>query len=150
MHFTDIAHGWAITSAGGGGKGDSGEEKVSDDVSPESEETASLILAFVPNETAIGQETGRDILTEQFYLFQNYPNPFNPVTTISYQLSALSMVELVVYNIHGQVITTLVKQKQNAGKYEILFDAGNLPSGAYLYRLKAGNKVFTGKMLLIK
>lgn len=85
-----------------------------------------------------------------FKLFGNYPNPFNPETVIRYQLPQSDNVELVVYNTLGKKIATLVNQKQNAGKYSVRFNAGNLSSGTYLYRLKAGSQVQTGKMLLLK
>lgn len=83
-------------------------------------------------------------------LFGNFPNPFNPRTVISYQLSVANNVELSVYNINGRQVTMLIREKQRAGKYNVPFNAGDLPSGTYLYRLKAGNKIQTGKMLLIK
>jgi len=85
-----------------------------------------------------------------FRLLQNYPNPFNPVTTIGYRLPQVSDVELVVYNILGQKVRTLVNKKQAAGAYRIKFDASHLASGLYVYRLKAGAFVSYKKMLLIK
>jgi len=70
-----------------------------------------------------------------FKLYQNYPNPFNPSTIISYQLSAISYVTLKVYDVLGRELKTLVNIRQNAGNHKVSFDAGNLSSGVYLYRL---------------
>lgn len=86
----------------------------------------------------------------EFTLFQNYPNPFNPATVISYQLPANSYVTLKVYDILGKEIETLVHGIQQAGKYEVMFDASHLTSGMYLYRLQNGNTVQTHKMILNK
>ncbi len=85
-----------------------------------------------------------------FSLYQNYPNPFNPVTTINYQLPQANYVELTIYNVSGQKVATLVSGKQIAGKYQVRFNANNLPSGTYIYQLKAGNFIQTKKMILLK
>lgn len=85
-----------------------------------------------------------------FQLFQNYPNPFNPTTTISYWLSAFSNVDLSVYNLLGQKVTTLVAANQAAGNYTVRFDASALPAGIYYYRLSAGSLVQVRKMVLIQ
>lgn len=85
-----------------------------------------------------------------FNLETNYPNPFNPATTIRYQLSNAARVLLTVYNSLGKEITRLVDDYQNKGAHEIRFDASNLPSGLYLYRLQVGNAGQIRKMLLIK
>jgi pectinesterase len=85
-----------------------------------------------------------------FSLNQNYPNPFNPSTAISYRLSAVSQTTLKVYDILGREVATLVNEVQQAGNYKINFNAGNLPSGVYFYKLQAGNFNETKKMLLIK
>jgi len=67
----------------------------------------------------------------KYSLSQNYPNPFNPNTVISYQLPVISYVDLIIYNILGEKVTTLVSELQNAGLYKIEWDAGQLPSGVY-------------------
>ena len=92
-----------------------------------------------------------ELLPADYALRDNYPNPFNPMTTISYQLSAIGQVELTVYNTLGQKVCTLVDQQQSAGAYSLIFDASNLPSGVYFYRLAIANK-FTqvNKMILLK
>ena len=86
----------------------------------------------------------------KFELAQNYPNPFNPATTISYSIPAALDVELAVYNVLGQRVATLVSGVQTAGQHTVQFDASQLASGLYLYRIKAGDNVSVKKMLLVK
>jgi hypothetical protein len=86
----------------------------------------------------------------RFVLDQNYPNPFNPTTVVSFQLSAASEVRLVVYDLLGREVRRLVDERKPAGKYKVGFDAGNLSSGVYLYRLTAGLFVDTRRMVLMK
>jgi hypothetical protein len=95
-----------------------------------------------------------------FVLKQNYPNPFNPTTTISYSIPSVIAksgavkqsvnVALDVYNSLGQKIATLVNKAQAPGNYSVQFDASNLPSGVYFYRLHAGSFLATKKMILLK
>jgi endoglucanase len=87
---------------------------------------------------------------KKFILEQNYPNPFNPSTLISYQLPAGVFVTLKVYDVLGRDVETLVNKYQNAGNYSIQFNASNLPSGMYLYRLETGTFHDTKKFLLLK
>ena len=86
----------------------------------------------------------------KFQLFQNYPNPFNPITEISYKLPIASNISLKVYNLLGQEVSTLSKGFHQPGNYTAKFDADGLSSGIYLYRMKAGNNVFTKKAVLLK
>ncbi|MCH8568742.1 MAG: DUF4397 domain-containing protein [Balneolales bacterium] len=85
-----------------------------------------------------------------FQLNQNYPNPFNPTTNISYTLPEMADVQLEVFNLQGQRVATLVNGTQNAGSYNVKFNAENLASGVYLYRLQAGSFSRVQKMLLVK
>ncbi|MBI5471063.1 MAG: T9SS type A sorting domain-containing protein [Ignavibacteriae bacterium] len=85
-----------------------------------------------------------------FALEQNYPNPFNPVTTIRFDLPRLANVSLEVYNELGQRVATLVNEMREAGYHEATFDATNLSSGVYFYRINAGTFVQTKKLLVIK
>ncbi len=84
-------------------------------------------------------------------LIGNYPNPFNPTTKIKYKLSRKEKVKLAVYNILGQELKVLVNNiPQEPGEYEVTFDANDLASGIYYYRLIVGNKIQSGKMILMK
>jgi hypothetical protein len=85
-----------------------------------------------------------------FELKQNYPNPFNPTTTINYQLAKQSNVQLDVFNTLGQKVMSLVNERQAAGVYNVQFDARNLASGIYFYRIQAENFVKVQKMVLMK
>jgi len=93
---------------------------------------------------------GTDELPNNFTLEQNYPNPFNPTTNISYTLPANAEVTLEVFNVAGQRVATLVDAFQSTGSYNVTFDASNLASGLYTYRLTTGNSVQVKKMMLIK
>jgi hypothetical protein len=86
----------------------------------------------------------------EFSLYQNFPNPFNPVTAIGYQLSAVSHVELSVFDLLGQRVATLVNEKQNAGSYQVEWDGRRFAGGVYYYRIKVGAFVDIKKMVLIK
>lgn len=85
-----------------------------------------------------------------FGLDQNYPNPFNPSTLIKYSIPENGFVKLSVYNLVGEEVSVLVNQEVDAGFYEVTFNAANLPSGTYFYRLQVGNTVQVKKMVLMK
>ncbi len=89
-------------------------------------------------------------LPVQTLLLQNYPNPFNPTTVISYQLPAVSKVELAVYDVLGRKVSTLVNEVEGPGAYTVEFDATDLASGVYFYQLKARDFVQTRKLLVLK
>ncbi len=95
------------------------------------------------------QQDGEEI-PASYTLQQNYPNPFNPSTTIKFSIPKSGNVRLVVYDILGKEVATLVNNFLNAGQYNFQFNAANLASGIYLYRLEAGNFTQTNKMLLMK
>lgn len=87
---------------------------------------------------------------DAYTLDQNYPNPFNPVTTITYNVGQNGPVSLEIFDITGRRIATLVNDELAAGKYQVTFNALDLSSGMYLYRLQAGNQIITKKMMLLK
>jgi hypothetical protein len=91
-----------------------------------------------------------DILPLKFKLSQNYPNPFNPSTKINYSLAEPSHVQLEIYNILGQRVAVLVDEAKNAGSHTHLWNANNIPSGVYFYRIIAGDFEDTRKMILIR
>lgn len=86
----------------------------------------------------------------KFELAQNYPNPFNPNTSISFTIPQSGNVKLSVYNLLGQEITTLVNEYKEAGTHNIEFNATNLNSGVYLYKLESNGLTLTKKMTLLK
>ncbi len=85
-----------------------------------------------------------------FSLSQNYPNPFNPMTRINFDLGKASNVKLIVFNILGQKVATLVDKFMNAGAYSVDFNASSLASGVYLYTIEAGDFKMNKKMVLLK
>ena len=90
------------------------------------------------------------VLLANFSLSQNFPNPFNPSTSIRYAIPRESDVKLVVYDVMGREIATLVNERLNAGTYTVDWNASEFPSGVYFYRLTADNFTETKKLLLIK
>ena len=100
----------------------------------------------VPQDThAEGDELPREVS-----LSQNYPNPFNPQTTIEYALPVAGDVSLIVYDMLGREVTTLLNGPQTAGRHTVNFDAAHLSNGTYVYRLVAPNKTITRTMVLVK
>ncbi|MEJ5263514.1 MAG: T9SS type A sorting domain-containing protein [Ignavibacterium sp.] len=89
-------------------------------------------------------------LPKEFALEQNYPNPFNPTTKISWQSPVSGNQTLKIYDILGNEVATIVNQFLEAGSYYTEFNASELTSGIYIYRLQVGDRVFTKKMTLMK
>jgi hypothetical protein len=98
--------------------------------------------------TSVSQVT--DERPSEYRLEQNYPNPFNPSTTIGFALRQQSSVLIEVYNVLGQKIVELMNDELPAGRYEVSFDACLLPSGVYIYRIKADDFVAVKRMILLK
>ncbi len=86
----------------------------------------------------------------EFYVSQNYPNPFNPTTMIEYGVPFDSFVSLRVFNEAGEEVATLVEGFKSHGRYSVAFDASNLPSGTYFYRLQSGQYLKTNSMTVAK
>jgi hypothetical protein len=91
-----------------------------------------------------------DEIPTVYNLYQNYPNPFNPTTKIEYALPEATKVRLVVYNSLGQEVIKLVDEYQAVGKYRVDFNAKNLPSGIYFYRIQSDKFTAVKKMMLLK
>jgi hypothetical protein len=98
----------------------------------------------------LGKTTSQNISNYEYQLFDNYPNPFNPSTKISYSIKEEGLVTLKVYDALGKEIATLINENKPAGNYEAEFDASQLPSGMYIYKLQAGSFISSKKMLLLK
>jgi hypothetical protein len=112
-----------------------------------SETTSRFTLIITPGNVTSVESI---LLPKEFGLSQNFPNPFNPSTVIGFQLPVDSRVDLRVYDILGREVTTLVSGTMSAGRHSVTFNAENLASGMYIYRLVAGNTVLTKKLTLIK
>lgn len=95
-------------------------------------------------------KAGNKETINKFDLSQNYPNPFNPKTNIQYSLATDEFVDLRVYDLLGNEVATLINTAQAAGSYSIIFDAADLPSGIYIYKITAGKYSDTKKLLLVK
>jgi hypothetical protein len=89
-------------------------------------------------------------LPTEYGLDQNYPNPFNPSTNIRYQLPENSHVKLQVYDILGNLVTTLIDQPMEAGYHSVVWNAGSIASGVYFYTFRSGSYVSTKKLVLLK
>ncbi len=98
---------------------------------------------------------GEELLPDVFALHQNYPNPFNPVTTLRYDLPENSLVNIIIYDLLGREVKSLINQTQDAGFKSIIWNATNnygkpVSAGVYLYQIQAGEFVQTKKMVLLK
>lgn len=124
--FTDSTHGWLICDSG----------KV----------------FYTSNNGGIitGISSNKNLIPKEYLLMQNYPNPFNPSTTISYKLKETGRVVLTVFDIMGREIAQLINGMQTAGEHTVNFEGVNLPSGMYIYQLKASGYISSRKMLLLK
>jgi len=113
-------------------------------------ETGTMIARFNVNSISSVEEINNNLIPNNIVLEQNYPNPFNPSTKINFSIPISGNVKLEVFNLLGEKIATLVDEFLNSGNYESNFNAENLSSGIYLYKLSAGAFVESKKMVLIK
>jgi photosystem II stability/assembly factor-like uncharacterized protein len=120
--FTDSLNAWALSSVG---------------------------LYHTSNGGILSYDSKQNIVSN-FVLEQNYPNPFNPTTTINYLISTKMDVKIIVYNILGEQIKTLVKEEKEPGYYSVMFDATKLSSGTYFYKITSNNFTEVRKMILLK
>jgi len=117
----------------------------------ENEEYASMAgFLFQAVDLATGLENPFGIVPLQFYLYQNFPNPFNPRTTIRFDLPKTSRVKIILHNILGQRVLTILDEHRQPGKHSVKLDAGSLASGMYFYTIEAGPYFAVCKMVLLK
>ena len=91
-----------------------------------------------------------ELVPREYILYQNYPNPFNPTTKIKFALPKATKVSLLIYNLLGEKVATLLNEDKEAGFYNVQFNASNFSTGVYIFRLTAGDFVQTKKMTLVK
>jgi len=113
-------------------------------------DTLGNVVIYDNFEKTTGILVNKKQTPNKFILYQNYPNPFNPSTTIKFSVPQSGHVNLVVFNLLGQEVQTLVSEEKVQGNYEVKFDASNLPSGIYFYKLQTGDFVETKKMVFVK
>jgi hypothetical protein len=111
-----------------------------------SEET--VVLPPIPPIVSVDNELTSQ--PEDYSLYQNYPNPFNPSTTIRFSIINPDLVKIKIYDVLGREVKSLVNEFKQTGTYEVQFNAVDLASGIYLYRIESGNFVQTKKMILLK
>jgi flagellar hook assembly protein FlgD len=99
---------------------------------------------------AVSNEEVATTTPQRVALDQNYPNPFNPTTNISYSLPESERVRLTIYDLSGRRVAELADGFQSAGNHTVSWNASNMASGIYIYRLRAGGSTFTKKMILVK
>ena len=107
------------------------------------------VFRFTPDDSFV-TSVKHNLVVSDYYISQNYPNPFNPTTKINYQLPDAGMVSIVVYDILGRKVQTLMNEYRNEGKYTLVFDASKLASGMYIYSLHVNGFVMNRKMMLLK
>jgi len=112
--------------------------------------SVQMIMVEGGNNYISGVDEANSKMIHSYHLYQNYPNPFNPSTLIIYHLPASDFVTLKVFDVLGKEVETLVNERQNAGKHSVLFNAADLPSGVYFYKIEVGSYRNTKKFLLLK
>lgn len=110
----------------------------------------SRLNEILQSRFGLNSDESNKTIPKEYHLHQNFPNPFNPTTTIRYDLPKDGLVQLEVFDILGRKITTLVNTRQSAGRYDINFDASNLASGIYIYKLQSGEYNSSKKMIFLK
>jgi hypothetical protein len=107
-------------------------------------------IVYGDTSTVVGITDKVSTPPKEYILSQNYPNPFNPTTTINYSLPKAGQVKLTVYNTIGSKVAIIVNEYKPVGNYTVHFNAANLASGIYLYRLESGNYSSAKKFVLLK
>ncbi len=107
-------------------------------------------IVLVKYSQLIGIKNISKTIPRQFKLYQNYPNPFNPITKIKFDIPISALTKIIVYDILGREVKSIVNQDLTPGSYEIDWNATNFASGVYFYRIIAGSFISMKKMVLIK
>ena len=110
---------------------------------------AGFWYQFVDLITSV-EQIPNDGLPKEFRLQQNYPNPFNPTTTIQFAVPKTSNVTIKIYDVIGRQVATLIDDEYQPGQYKVVFEAGQLATGMYIYRIQAGDFLETKKLMLLK
>jgi hypothetical protein len=136
----------------GASTGESGNDSDGDGIPFIPEQPNNLPPVFASEATLeiVTSVDDENVLVTDYKLNQNYPNPFNPTTTISYQIPVENHVTLKIYDVLGAEVATLINAKQAAGSYDVTFNASNLASGIYFYKIESGNFVSVKKLVLLK
>ena len=113
-------------------------------------ESAFVIRSAKRMQTLSGVSGSNQSFPRTPMLRQNYPNPFNPSTTITYSVPSFARVNIIIYNLLGQKVKTLVNEYQNPGDYSIFFNAAELSGGIYICKLQSGNYFESKKLVLLK
>jgi len=113
-------------------------------------ENTGFVYRRPRSEIIIGITSISSNVPDKYSLSQNYPNPFNPTTNINFNVPKSGLVKMIVYDINGREISTLVNQEMTPGSYKVDFDGSSLSSGIYYYTLTSGDFVETKKMMLVK
>jgi hypothetical protein len=142
--------GWKVGSCGDLNGDGYDEVYILADGYPDNENPLGKIYIYSMKKFIVGVEEHKNTLPDKFLLKQNYPNPFNPSTNIKFSLPNPEHIEIEVYNIIGQRVEILLNQQTKAGNHEVEFNAQNLSSGIYFYRIEAGEFQDVKKMILIR
>ena len=109
----------------------------------------SQLILYKPNPFINIQNINSEI-PASYLLEQNYPNPFNPSTTIQFEISKASFVRLYIYDVQGKLVENIFEGNLNPGSFKAQWNAGDKPSGIYIYKLEAGDFSSTKRMMLVK
>ncbi|MDZ4711827.1 MAG: T9SS type A sorting domain-containing protein [bacterium] len=110
----------------------------------------TLIQKAIFDTIDVGISNYSSLVPDQFALYQNYPNPFNPVTNIKFDIAKSSFTNIIIFDMLGKEVATLVNENLSPGSYQYNFDASNYPSGIYYYKIKTDSYTEIKKMMLIK
>ena len=146
----DIAVAQALKAEGDAAKASGGSQICDVALDKYEEAWEKAVGSYSLSKSAAPSVASEVSVPEGYWLEQNYPNPFNPQTTIRFGLPESAQVRLLVYDVLGRPVRVLVDGTREAGTHEVVFEAGNLPSGTYLVRLETPQGSFVQTMQLMK